>query len=563
MGRYKEDWESADWEDRRRHDGSWEPDDERWQEDETPPRRFDEYSATEEPGQRKYNRRVFGPEHTSENCVDNSSLRRYQGAPSRAPSGQRSDKRTITVLPQRFQQSPGQKLSGSEGKSEPFLDFRILLSAVYENRWFILLTIIGGMVLGGFATSLLSPKYTSETSLYFDPSKLTIVWDGQSQNPASSQTAGALINSQIEILTSNIVLRDAVEKLSLNEDPEFGIPGGDESYHMAAVNLRDAVNTRRVGDSYIVSMSVTTGEPQKSAEIANAIVEAFFEYENTSAADSYSNFSTNLDDRLEALRKKAFAAEKAVEDYRAKNDLVTAKGVLISDERLVALNTALVQAERKTIEARAKVEAAGRLNVETAVAGISETEVSSASLVQLRRQYATASSELGRLSSQLGTRHPSLAAAEASLAGLSTEINRELKRISTIAQTELSQAQKAQDETAKELAAQKALKLSNSPNQAALDNLVLQASTARSIYESVLKSTRQSSEEFNNTFTNVRVLGTAEPPLKADGPGKTTLLAGGVLGGAFFGFGLGLVIALGWRLMRNPTLRHYFASVSQ
>ncbi|CTQ54717.1 exopolysaccharide transport protein family protein [Roseibium album] len=564
MGRYKEDWNSADWEDRRgKHVGSWESDEVRWYEDDSLPHQYDGYPAVEEPGHRKYDRRVYEPEHsghTSEEFSDYSALRRYETKPSRQSHRQQSDGRTITVLRSQFQQSSDPHVSSAEESYGPFLDFRTLVSAVYENRRFVLLAIIGGMVLGGFATTLVSPKYSSQTSLYFDPSKLSIVWDGQSQNPASSQTASALVNSQIEILTSNVVLRDAVQKLTLYEDPEFRGSGSPESSHVAAAVLGEKVHTNRIGDSYIVSLSVTSSEPQKSAEVANAIVESFLDYENTTASDSFSNFSTNLDDRLEVLRNKAFTAEKAVEDYRAENDLVTAKGVLISDDRLAALNTALVQAQQKTIQASAKVDAAKRLSLETAVAGISETEVSSASLVQLRRQYATASSELGRLRSQLGSRHPSLAAAEASLNGLRGEINQELKRISSIAQTELSQAQKAQDETAKELAAQKALKLSNSPNQATLDNLELQASTARSIYESVLKSTRQSNEEFNNSITNVRVLGRAEPPLKADGPGRKTLLVGGVLGGAVFGFGVGLLFALAGRLLRNPSFRGYFSS---
>lgn len=556
MGRYKEDWEDTDWDGRgRRYDGSWEPDDDGWPDETSDSDWYEDTLPDEQPGERKYDKREFGPENAEDSRNAIGGLYRLRQERSGAERERAQGERAIRILPRNSGSA-----SGAGRNEQPFLDIRTLVRAVYEFRWLILLMVIGGMVLGGVATTLVTPKYSSHTSLYFDPSKLSIVWDGQNQNPANSQTASALVNSQIEILTSNVVLRDAVQKLALYEDPEFRGTGGPESAHVAAGTLRQSVHTNRVGDSYIVSLTVTTTAPQKSADIANAVVDSFLEYENTSATDSYTNFSENLDNRLEVLRDKAFAAEKAVEDYRAKNDLVTAGGVLISDDRLAALNTALVQAEQKTIEARAKVEAAQRLSLESAVAGVSDTEVSSASLVQLRRQYATASSELGRLRSQLGTRHPSLSAAEASLAGLRSEITQELKRISTIAQTELSQAEKAQSEIAKELTAQKALKLSNSPNQATLDNLELQAQTARGIYEAVLKSTRQSNEEFNNSITNVRVLGRAEPPLKADGPGKKTLLLGGLLGGAFFGFGVGLLIALAARLLRSPAFRSYFVT---
>lgn len=562
MRRYDQEWDVEDRDGRgESYDYSRESNEDRWPEADLSSRAFESFFV-EEPGQRKYDRRVSALKNERQAAgyvAEQRGLYHAKPKPLARGKSQRPESLSKPELPRTPRQLDEVQPSHQEGEAQPFLDVHTLVSAVYENKWLILFLVLGGMVLGGMATTLISPKYSSQTSLYFDPSRLQIVWEGQNPNSASNQPASALVNSQIEILTSNVVLRDAVQKLALYQDREFQGTGSPDSSYVAAGALRDKVDAGRVGDSYIVSLSVTTSAPQKSADIANAIVGSFLDYENTTASDSFANFSTNLDDRLEVLREKAFAAEKAVEDYRVENDLVTAKGVLISDDRLAALNTALVRAEEKTIEASAKVDAAKRLSLESAVAGINETEISSASLVQLRRQYATASSELGRLRSQLGSRHPSLAAAEASLNGLRSEINQELKRISSIAHTELSQAQKAQEEIAKELAAQKALKLSNSPNQATLDNLELQAATVRSIYESVLKSTRQSNEEFNNSITNVRVLGRAEPPLRADGPGKKVLLAGGVVGGAFFGFSVGLLIALGMGLLRNPSFREYFA----
>ena len=445
-------------------------------------------------------------------------------------------------------------------ESQPFLDTRSFIRALYDSRWIITLLVVVGMALGAAATLTLTRKYTAQSNLYFDPAKLQVTWDGQTSNQFSPQTVASLVNSQIQILTSSTVMQDVVEKLSLTEDSEFGASlTGPASSFAAASALEEVVSASRVGDSFVIAVSVTTQQADKSAEIANEVVESFYQYETKTASDQYSNITSVFDRRLEDLRAKAFAAEKAVEDYRAKNDLVTAGGVLISDERLAALNTALVAAEQKTIEASAKVDAANRLSLEDAVAGTSDTEVSSATLVQLRQQYSTAAAELGRLQSQLGARHPSIGAAEATLAGLRTEIRQELKRMASIAQTELSQAQKAQDDLAKELAAQKALKLSNSPNQAALDNLVLQAETTRNVYEAMLTRTRQANEEFNNLQSNVQVIGKAVPPISADGPGRLMMLIGGLFGGGAFGLGLGICFALARRLAGHPGVRSYFA----
>ncbi|WP_305987600.1 GumC family protein [Roseibium sp. MMSF_3544] len=567
MSRIADDWDHPGWEHRRRRNPqSFETVYDRWEDEDHSARRLVNAYVSENPGRRKYDGPAYGPRHVADHELADVD-RGDGGKPEYAGlvPAQRPFEKSYTLLPDTHVSGGAwENLPSHNASAEPFFDFRILLSAIVRSWKLILFLMIAGMVLIGFATTIVPSKYTANTSLYFDPARLTIAWEGQNGSSSNTQSAGALINSQIEVLVSSVVLREVVGKLSLENDPEFaGGADGDEAVVQAAGALREAIGIGRVGDSYVVSLNATTGDPVKSADIANAVVEAFMNYEDTAATDSYLNFTSNLDQRLEVLRNKAFAAEKAVEDYRAKNDLVTAGGVLISDERLAALNTALVQAEQKTIEARAKADAASRLSLESAVAGANDAEVSSSSLLQLRRQFSTASAELDRLRISLGARHPSLAAAEASLAGIRREIDQELKRIASTAQTELSQAEKAQDEIASELAAQKALKLSNSPYQAELDNLELQAATTRSIYETVLRRTRQTNEELENAFTNVRVLGKAEPPLTADGPGRKMLLLGGIVGGAMLGFGLGLVIAIVIRLFQNPVVRSYVASAAR
>lgn len=538
----------------------------RWRDEDHSARRLVSAYVPDKPGKRKYESSTFGPVHVEdqdqpvpgESAVPRKPLVRTAHADHPL-------EKSYTLLPE--ERAPNQFRDGGYARNEteePFLDLGTLLSAVFRSWMLILVLTLAGMVLVGFSTTLISSKYTASTSLFFDPTRLTIAWDGQNANTSNVQSAGALINSQIAVLVSNVVLREVVGKLSLEKDPEFteGAEGNDAATRAVGA-LRKAINISRVGDSYVVSLSVTTGDPVKSADIANAVVDSFMTYEDEAATENYLSFTSSLDQRLEVLRNKAFAAEKSVEDYRAKNDLVTADGVLISDERLAALNSALVQAEQRTIEARARADAASRLSFESAVAGANDAEVSSSTLLQLRQQYSSAAAELDRLRISLGARHPSLAAAEATLAGIRREIAQELKRISTNAQTSLSQAEKAQDEIASELAAQKALKLSNSPYQAELDNLELQAATSRSIYEAVLTRTRQTNEDLENAFSNVRVLGKAEPPLTADAPGRTMLLFGGLIGGAMFGFGVGLMIAIGLRLVHNPAVRTFVSSARQ
>ncbi|MEJ8476294.1 GumC family protein [Roseibium algae] len=444
-------------------------------------------------------------------------------------------------------------------QTKPILDTRSVLQACYESKWLIAILILIGMACGAAAMLSASSKYTASTSLFFDPKRTEFQWDGSERSSASLQASASLINSQIEILTSNAVLKRVVNELSLETDPEFALKGsGDNDPYAVASALQKALSTSRSDGSYVVAVNVTTGNPIRSAEIANSVVRSFQALEAETTSQFYGGVQKNLDVRLRELRAKLQAADDAVDQFRAKNDLVTAKGELISEDRLVALSTALVAAQQKTIEAQAKVDAAKRLSPANAAAGISNNEVTSATLVALHRQYATAASTVGQLESQLGANHPTLAAAKASLNGLSSEIRDEVKRISLITQSDLDQAKQAERQTGKELATQKALKLSKSSSQGELDKLELQSKAIRDIYEAVLKRAREASEEQNVAQSNVRVIEAAEPPLRADGPGRSLRLIGGLFGGALLGLGLGLAIAITRRILRHPLVRSYF-----
>ena len=62
--------------------------------------------------------------------------------------------------------------------------------------------------------------------------------------------------------------------------------------------------------------------------------------------------TTWLQDRLNELRAQASAAERAVVEYKTKNNIVDTGGHLINEQQLAELNTALVKARADTAEAQ-------------------------------------------------------------------------------------------------------------------------------------------------------------------------------------------------------------------
>jgi uncharacterized protein involved in exopolysaccharide biosynthesis len=305
---------------------------------------------------------------------------------------------------------------------------------------------------------------------------------------------------------------------------------------------------------------VTTADAEKSARIANQIVASFMEEESKSAASVYHSANTALDTRLDDLRQQVQTAEKAVDKYRADNDMVAVEGNLISDKRLTALNDLLVTAQQKTIDAKARADSVDKLSFEDVVSTRTDAlNSTSNSLTNLRQQYAALAATVGSLESQLGARHPRLLAARSSLESLASEIRSELQRLATSAKADYQQAQKAQQDVGKELAVQKALQVNTSGKLVELNELERKATAARDIYEALMKRSGQTTEDQSLTQTNIRVISEAEPPLKADGPGRKVMMVAGLIAGALFGFGLGMMLAIIGSIFRHPVIRGYLS----
>nr|WP_244314013.1 GumC family protein [Roseibium denhamense] len=430
----------------------------------------------------------------------------------------------------------------------------------FLRHWILVaICIVAGVLLISAFLMSLTRTYTADTSLYFDPRQLLFNVTGQADAVVPPQTIESIIDSQIQLLRSDAVLERVVARFDLEEDAEFnsGARAGDETFAVVSA-LKEAVSTYRDGGSYLVSLGVKTKDPMKSAILANGIADEFIAFEKSSVNQVYSGLTDALTTRLEVLAANVRAADTAVDEFRAQNDLVTAKGDLISEDRLLSLNQALLTAQQKTIEAQANLNAVSTLDLNNAVSGNLDNSVASSTLVDLRRQYASASSNVASLEAALGARHPSLSAARAALSGIQSQIRSELQRIVAAAQSELERAQREQEEISKELQTQKALSVSNAPNQGILQKLELEAETARSLYEAVLKRMQESTENQNIGLTNVRIVAYASAPLTADGPGRLSLLIAGIVGGALFGFTVAAFIIVVRLLYKSPALRSYF-----
>ncbi|MBL8583260.1 MAG: succinoglycan biosynthesis protein exop [Rhizobiaceae bacterium] len=469
----------------------------------------------------------------------------------------------------------------------PLIDPMKVISGIFNSKMIILGTTVAGALLG-VAIALSTPKkYEAFAELLIDPRDLKLSDRDLTQTGLPSDATLAIIENQVRVLTSGTVLTKVVDKLNLTNDPEFngnasGITGvGDligilrsllsrkdagnaeewREHALAVQNLASALKVERGGKTFVVSIGAKTEDPEKSALIANTLIDVFFQTYGEFQSKTAGRAADELTARLDELRKSVEEAERKVEAFKAEHDIVDAQGRPITDDDIVRLNDQLSTARARTLELNAKAQTTRALTVDNVLVGTLPEEIASATMTELRAQYARLRQDADRLGVRLGPRHPERLAAEAQLDGARDQIAAELRRIVSATQTELRRAVQLEQELAGRLAQIKVQQGDRNSDLVTLRELEREANARRAVYESFLLRAREAGEARDVNTANMSVISSAYPPLDPLGPSRAMIVLTGMILGFFSGVGIGAARGAYWSFKENAEIRRARSSV--
>jgi len=450
-----------------------------------------------------------------------------------------------------------------EDGSRPLLDASILISAVWRFRQLIGAATLAGAVLGVLMALSTPHKFYAESRLFVDPREIRVTEDDIRNQQLSTEAMLAITDSQLQILSSTSVLEKVIVDLGLDRDPEFngsmssgGISGGlslikeiftgknaaSEVEQKALNNLRRALSVGRDAKTFVIIVGIDTRDPEKSALIANQIVETYLDSEGQAQSSLLERTSESIDTRINSLRDDLDTAEREVERFKAENGLVGVGGQYIDDKVILALSDQLATARAMKVGIRVKADNLAKVNINDVLSGAFPEELLSSNLTELRKQYTQTKSNAESLATRLGPRHPQYIAALQSLETITNEISAELRRIVASSQTELQRAVETEQELASQMAVAKSRAIDQSVELVSLRELERKANATRGIYEAFLTRSRETSERSNLSTRNVRVISPAEAPLQSMGPSRKIIAIGGMIAGFFAGLGLALLV---------------------
>lgn len=373
--------------------------------------------------------------------------------------------------------------------------------------------------------------------------------------------------SQIYVLSSDSIVVPVVRSMNLANDPEFvgrpDFPGTGSTSLLAQLKLRaksllgmkhgapidpavklerTAVETMlarltvyREDVANVINVSFVSEDPQKAADIANALADTYLTATEVRQAKSTKLVGQLLEERLVELKQQSGEADRALQEFKlAHNLLSTGKGGS-ANERITALNTQLTSARIAEAEAKARLNRTQQaLNEGNSSASGAANEL----VMRLRAQYLDLSTKAKEIESKVGAGHVAVVTLRRKLADLNTAIRDEEREIAKSYEVDYNLAQARRDELS--AAVTQLVDEAGISGQAEtkLRELEGAADTLRTLYNAALRKFNEIKKAQSEVATqDAHIITRAAPPLQKNSNKALAVFAGSIVFGLMAGVG--------------------------
>ncbi|HCR95383.1 MAG TPA: chain-length determining protein, partial [Oceanicaulis sp.] len=415
-----------------------------------------------------------------------------------------------------------------------------------RGKVYILTAVFAAVLLSGiYAYVLATPMYRSTAVVMLNNREEQVVELG---NVVGGLTADStVVNTEVEVLKSRILLGKVVDELELTEDPEFNtslqtasmiskieesmksallptspdtgtsIPASTRDRTISA--LRSAITISNISRSLVFQVTVETMDRDKSARIANTLADLYILNQLEVKFEATEQATTWLTERVTDLQIALENAEEEVKDFRAGTSLVSTEAlrgleVQVKDMRERIDNTQAAQeaAETRLAAMRAaetpeqRAEVTNDLQLQRMLPRVGEPAIAESFETRFETLLARAENDIERQQSQLATLRESLTTLE-------DQIDRQSQDLITLQQ------------------------------------LTREAEASRLLYEYFLSRLKETSAQQGVQQADSRIISPAVVPDAAASPRKTMILAMAMI--------LGLIVGAAFVLLRESRHRAF------
>jgi len=430
--------------------------------------------------------------------------------------------------------------AAGESRSD-LLDLPALWAAIKAKKLWIIGPTLAALGLSFVAVNVIPPRYTGQAQLLLQSRDSYFTRPGQSE-VAGQQFDPEAVQSQVQVVLSRDLAREAIKRIGLVGNPEFDSGAGalgalkkigvllGIGAHPADRSPEDRVLEAYydrllvfpVGRSRIVAVEFTSKDPALAARAANEIAAVYLEMEEAAKQDTARSASSWLSTMIDPLRKKLSESEAKVEAFRSRHGLlVGSNNTTITAQQLADLSTQLSNARNQQAEAQAKAAI-----IRDAIKGGRTFEIPDVANNELVRrlieQRVNLRAQIALESRNLLSEHPRIKELNAQLADLEGQIRAAAERAVRTLENEAKIAGQRVESVTAALDGQKKTVSGANDDEVQLRALEREARTQREQLEQYMLRYREAlaRDAQNATPADARIISRAVEPTQPSFPKK-------------------------------------------
>src|SRR5689334_17730503 len=454
----------------------------------------------------------------------------------------------------------------------------------FVRRQFAVILFVTLLTLALAAIYLITatPSYTAQAQLLIDARKLQVF---QKESVLGDIPIDASqVESQVEILKSENISSAVIKNLHLTDDPEFVSSGGGllgalfsllasetekttsdfEAFRSAVNTFASRLSIKRIGLTYVIQIGFRSYNPDRAAEVANAVVDAYITDQLEAKYTATRRASAWLQDRIKELRDQVSVAEQAVVNFKTQNNIVSTGGVdkrLLGEQQVYELTTQLTIARAHTAEAKARLDRinsvvqagsnsilqAGSPAINATVADTLKNDIVS----KLRQQYLEYANREADWSMRYGNDHLAVVNLRNQMREIRNSIFEELKRLGETYKSDYEIAKQREVGVQQDLAQAVSQSQVTDTKSVTLRELQSTAQTYKTIYENFLQRYMEAVQQQSFPITEARPISLASRPQGKSHPKTLLDLVLACFGGIALGVGIGALRDMSDRVFRS------------
>ena len=452
-----------------------------------------------------------------------------------------------------------------ENTDEDIIDLGQYWRTIKRGKWIIALFALSSLILGGLMASNMTPIYKATSKILADPQQ-------PNANRDEQYIASALVflfyETQYEIIQSRNIAETVVDKLGLVEkykqkqaarkneqktgisamlegwkEELYALMGKDEEIEparemsdeeirtMLAMQIQGNLEVSGGKQSQVINVSYSSDNPQRAANIINAVADAYIAFGLESRLGEVRNTEEWLVEQYEKLGDKLQQSEAALSEYRLSQGLVdTSQQQRLANAQLQNLNNELIRAQTNLSAEAEQYEMVKNVAIGSTASYSLPAVLANKTASDMVKEQAARAREVEQLEQRYGEKHPKMIDARAALNSTRENLNREVAKI--IANVEKSyRSALTQVENVRQLIKESRSEIQGlQGNNLELVRLEREVENNRRVYESFQSQLMQANVNSEFDASNVHIIDRATVPTAPYKP-NTKLIV--VLAGMF------------------------------